>query len=206
MTFVSIESRDSTDTLEQTSVKGIKMRRRTLDLLLTYVGVLLTVALLGAGALLTWGYSFATSTVHTQMAAQKIYFPAKGSPELSSPLIKPFLTPYAGQQLLTGQEAQVYADHFIGVHLQQIGGGLTYSEISAKAMADPTNKQLAATVQTMFQGTTLRSILLTAYAFSVFAMIALWSMIACYILGVLMLILTLLGYRHYKKVDPAVEI
>jgi len=182
------------------------MRRRTLDYLLTWVGGLLTVALLGAGGLLTWGYSFATSTVHTQMAAQKIYFPAKGSAELANPLIKPFLTPYAGQELLTGQEAEVYADHFIAVHLSELGGGLTYSELSAKAMADPSNKTLASQVQTMFQGTMLRSTLLTAYAFSVFAIIALWSMIACFILGLLMLILTLLGLRHYKVVDPEVEI
>jgi hypothetical protein len=182
------------------------MRRRTLDLLLTWVGVLLTVTLLGAGGLLVWGYSFASSTVHTQMAAQKIYFPAKGSSELSSPLIKPYLTPYAGQQLLTGQEAEVYADHFIAVHLQEIGGGLTYSQLSAKAMANPTNKTLAGQVQTMFQGTMLRSTLLTAYAFSVFAMIALWSMIACFALGILTLLLTLLGLRHYRRVDPEIVI
>ena len=182
------------------------MRRRTLDYLLTWVGALLTVALLGAGGLLSWGYSFATSTVHTQMAAHKIYFPAKGSSELANPLIKPFLTPYAGQELLTGQEAEVYADHFIAVHLGEIGGGLTYSQLSAKAIADPSNKTLASQVQTMFQGTMLRSTLLTAYAFSVFSIIALWSMIACFLLGILMLILTLLGLRHYKVVDPEVEI
>jgi hypothetical protein len=58
----------------------------------------------------------------------------------------------------------------------------------------------------MFQGTMLRSTLLTAYAFSVFAIIALWSMIACFILGLLMLLLTLLGLRHYRRVDPHVEI
>jgi len=182
------------------------MRRRTLDYLLTWVGALLTVALLGAGALLSWGYSFATSTVHSQMAAQKIYFPAKGSPELANPLIKPFLTPYAGQELLTGQQAEVYADHFIAVHLSEIGGGLTYSELSAKAIASPGDKTLAGKVQTMFQGTMLRSTLLTAYAFSVFAIIALWSMIVCFILGLLMLLLTLLGLRHYRRVDPHVEI
>ncbi len=182
------------------------MRRRTFDYLLSWVGALLTVALVVAGGLLMWGYSFASSTVHSQMAAQKIYFPAKGSPELASPQIKPFLTPYAGQELLTGQEAEVYADHFIAVHLNEIGGGLTYSQLSAKSMADPSNKTLAASVQTMFQGTMLRSTLLTAYAFSVFATIAFWSMIACFILAVLMLLLTLLGLRHYRKVDPEVVI
>ena len=182
------------------------MRRRTFDYLLTWVGALLTLALFVAGGLTMWGFNFTNSTVHSQMAEQKIYFPAKGSPALESPLIKPFLTPYAGQQLLTGQEAHVYADHFIAVHLSEIAGGLTYSELSAKAMADPTNKVLASEVQTMFQGTMLRSTLLTAYAFSVFGIIALWSAIACFALGVLMLLLTLLGMRHYRRADPAAVI
>jgi len=182
------------------------MRRKTLDLLLTWVGAVVTVGLIGASGLLMWGYTFANSQVHNQLAAQKIYFPAANSPELQNPLIKPFLTPYAGKQLLTGREAEVWADHYIAVHLDEIGGGLTYAQLSAKALKDPTNKVLANQVQLMFQGQTLRSMLLTAYAFGMFATIAQWSVAAALLLAVVMLILTLIGVRQYRRRDPEVEI
>jgi hypothetical protein len=77
-----------------------------------------------------------------------------------------------GQQLLTGQPAEVCADHFIAVHLQKIGGGLTYAQLSTKAQAAPTDTKLAATVDTVFKDETLRGLLLNAYAFGTIGMIA----------------------------------
>ena len=182
------------------------MRRKTLDLLLTWVGAVVTVGLIGASGLLMWGYTFANSQVRNQLGAQKIYFPAKNSPEIHNPLIKPYLTPYAGEQLLTGRQAEVWADHYIAVHLQEIGGGKTYAELSAMALKDPTNQTLAKQVQAMFQGETLRSMLLTAYAFGTFAVIAQWSVGAALFLAVVMLILTLIGVRQYRRRDPDEEI
>lgn len=44
--------------------------------------------------------------------------------------------------------------------------GGVYSRISAAALAAPKNTQLAGLKQTSFQGTTLRGLLLEAYAFS----------------------------------------
>jgi len=81
------------------------MRRRTFDIIFSSVGGLLTVVLLAAGALLMWGYSFADSSVHDQLAAQQIYFPARGSDALKSADSGPYLDQYAGQQLVTGQIA-----------------------------------------------------------------------------------------------------
>jgi hypothetical protein len=112
-----------------------------------------------------WASSFATSTVHDQLAAQQIYFPAAGSAALTA-LPKTddaAMTQFAGQELLTGQEAQVYANNFINVHLGEIGAGKTYSQLSTEAQADPTNVKLAGEVATIFKGTTLRSMLLNAY-------------------------------------------
>src|SRR5665213_1035715 len=138
------------------------MKRRTLDLLLTWTGVLLTITLIGAGSLLLWGYNFANSQVKTQLAEQKIFFPAQAAfahakvgTEITPSMI-PSVSQYAGQQMLTGAQAEAYADDFIAVHLQEIGGGLTYSQLSAKAMADPTNTALAGQVETVFKGTMLR--------------------------------------------------
>jgi len=112
-----------------------------------------------------WASSFATSTVHDQLAAQQIYFPTAGSTAITSlPKVDATaMTQYAGQQLLTGQQAQVYANNFINVHLGEIGGGKTYSQLSAASQADPTNATLAGQVQTVFRGDTLRSILLNTY-------------------------------------------
>ena len=115
-----------------------------------------------------WASNFATSTVHDQLAAQQIYFPTAGSKELTSlPKVDDIaMTQYAGQQLLTGAQAQVYANNFINVHLGEIGGGKTYSQLSTEAMAQPNNATLAGQVATIFKGTTLRSMLLNAYGWS----------------------------------------
>jgi hypothetical protein len=112
-----------------------------------------------------WASNFATSTVHDQLAAQQIYFPAAGSAALTA-LPKAddtAMTVYAGQELLTGQQAETYANNFINVHLGEIANGQTYSQLSTAAQADPTNTKLAGEVATIFKGTTLRSMLLNAY-------------------------------------------
>ncbi len=63
-----------------------------------------------------------------------------------------------------------------------------------------------ATVQTVFQGTTLRGLLLEAYGFSVFATIALWGAIAAFILAGLMAVLVAFGIIHARKTDEAQEL
>ena len=178
------------------------MRRKSFDFIMTGVGALLTVALFAAAGLATWGASFTGSTVHDQLAAQKIYFPAQGSAALASHEIGPYLNQYAGEQMTTGAQAEAWANHFIAVHLKEIGGGLTYSQLSGKAMADPTNTQLATQVQLMFRGETLRGLLLNAYAFSIFGVMAGYAAVVCYILGAIMLLLTLLGLLHARMTDP----
>ena len=61
------------------------MRRKTFDALATTVGLVLAVILLAAGGLLLWGHSFVNSEVSSQLAAQKIVFPANGSPAIKAP-------------------------------------------------------------------------------------------------------------------------
>src|ERR1039458_1772800 len=86
-----------------------------------------------------WASNFATSTVHDQLAAQQIYFPAAGSTAITSlPKVDATaMTQYAGQELLTGQQAQVYANNFINVHLNEIAGGQTYSQLSTGVPGTP---------------------------------------------------------------------
>ena len=118
------------------------MRRKVFDILASLGGLLIVVMLLVAGGLAMWGYSFANSSVHTQLAQQQIVFPAKGSAALASPKIGPYLNQYAGQPLTTGTQAKAYADHFIAVHLSEMPNGGVYSKVSAAAQADPTNAAL----------------------------------------------------------------
>ena len=89
--------------------------------------------------------------------------------------IGPYLNQYAGQPLTTGAQAEAYADHFIAVRLSEMPYGGMYSAVSAASRANPSNAKLAAEVQTSFQGTPLRGLLLEPYSFSEFALIALWG-------------------------------
>lgn len=175
------------------------MRRRTLDLILTGMGLLMTILLLVGGIFLTIGYNFAHGQVTEQLKAQQIFFPPAGSPALADPQIGPYLNQYAGQQLTTGQQAKAYADHFIAVHLKDVANGQTYSQVSAAAQKDPTNATLQQQKLTLFQGETLRGLLLNAYAFDLLATIALWAAIAAYIGAAIMLVLTILGFMHLRR-------
>lgn len=182
------------------------MRRTTFDALLTAAGIGLAVVLLIAGGLLTWGYTFANSQVHDQLAAQKIFFPAKGNPELASPQIGPYISKYAGQQVVNGAQAKAYSDHFIAVHLSKIGGGKTYSQLSDESRAQPNNAKLAGEVATVFKGTTLRGLLLNAYAFWKFGQIALIASIVSYAGAALMLVLSAFGIAHLRRTSAEAEV
>jgi len=125
--------------------------------------------LLLAGGLLLWGSTYVHNTVQSQLAAQQIYFPVqaafahpKAGTEITPNMI-PSVSQYAGQQLLTGQQAEAYADHFIAQHITDMSGGKTYSQLSAASMAQPNNTKLSGLVATVFKGETLRSMLLNAY-------------------------------------------
>ena len=184
------------------------MRRRTFDALMVFAGLALTAILLVAGGLLTWGHVFTSNEVHSQLAAQKIVFPPAASSEIKA-LPKAdaaAMKVYAGQTMTTGAQAQVYADHFIKVHLGEIGGGLTYSQLSAKAMAAPANTKLAGQVETVFKGTTLRGMLLNAYGFWQMGQLAWFGAIAAFAGAALMLILSLFGVAHLRRAPETAEV
>ncbi len=181
------------------------MSRKVFDVLTSTGGAVVVVVLLVAGGLLTWGHSFVNSNVHSQLAQQQIYFPpkaafahAKPGTEITPSMI-PSVSQYAGQQLLTGSQARAYADHFIAVHLAEMPYGGVYSKISAAALADPSNAKLQALKQTSFQGTTLRGLLLEAYAFSTIGEVMFWGAIASFILAAVMLVLVALGFWHARR-------
>jgi hypothetical protein len=181
------------------------MSRKVFDRLTSAGGVVAVVVLVVAGSLLTWGHSFVNSNVRNQLAQQQIYFPpkaafahAKAGTEITPAMI-PSVSQYAGQQLLTGAQAQAYSDHFIAVHLSEMPYGGVYSKISAAALADPTNTKLAGLKQASFTGTTLRGLLLEGYAFSKIGAVMLWGAIASFILAAIMSVLVGLGFWHAAR-------
>jgi hypothetical protein len=128
---------------------------------------------------LYWGSGFVNGMIHDQLAAQQIYFPAKDSAAIKAlpAADASAVQRYAGQQVMTGDQAKVYANNFIGVHLKAVAGGKTYSQVSAAAQANPQDPKLAAQVQTLFRGETLRGLLLNAWGWSQVGMYAFYAAI-----------------------------
>jgi len=165
---------------------------------LAIIGGILFIVLAVGGGLLLWGSHFANDMVHDQLSAQRISFPQKGAENFDAKTF-PGLQQYAGQAVDSGPKAKAYANEFINVHLQGIGGGKTYSELSGQALADPSNTKLQETVATMFRGETLRGLLLYAWGWSVVAAIAYWVGIAA-LLGALGVLGALgIGYLVHKR-------
>jgi len=195
------------------------MRRTTFDKVLGWVGTGLGVVLLAAGGLLLWGSAYIHNTVQGQLAAQQITFPpaaafahAKAGTEITPSMI-PSVSQYAGQQLLTGQQAEAYADHFIAVHIQNMTGGKTYAQLSAESLAQPGNTQLAGTVSTVFKGETLRSMLLNAYGWWKVSQITYIVSLVAFGLGTVSFLAGLFGFASLSRdrkpavgqVAPAIE-
>lgn len=191
------------------------MKRRTFDTLASTIGALLGVILIIAGALLTWGGTFANNQVKDQLAAQKIMMPTATHNPKEDSTVTAFFATHGNKLMTTGKEAQMYANHYIAFHLTGIGGGKVYSELSGEEMglkaslaADPKNAALAekvatldGTVNTVFKGESLRGMLLNAYAFWQLGQIAMISAWVSYLGGALFLLLALLGFRHSRRVS-----
>ena len=187
------------------------MRRTSFDKLLGWIGIGLGVALLAAGGLLLWGSAYVHNTVQGQLAAQQITFPpaaAFAHPRAGSeitPSMIPSVSQYAGQQLLTGQQAEAYADHFIAVHITDMAGGKTYSQLSTESLAQPNNTQLAGLVSTVFKGETLRSMLLNAYGWWKVSQITYIASLISFGLGGLVLIASVFGLAADRRREPPVQ-
>ena len=160
------------------------LRWRVLVLQAGLIGILVFCA-----GFLFWGNSFIHNQITTELTAQQIYFPAADSKSVASLPTNDAtaMSVYGGQQLTTGEQARVYANSFIGVHLTEVAGGLTYSQMSAKAQANPTDTKIAGQVNTLFKGETLRGLLLNAYGWWTIGTYALYASIGLAVAGFVVL-------------------
>jgi hypothetical protein len=198
------------------------MKRRTIDRIVSWLGLGLSAFLFVTAALLNWGYNFANDSVTENLAAQKITFPAAESDSLKNLADedRAAIEPFAGIALTTGEQAKAYADHYIGAHVKGIAGGKTYSEVSGEALAvsaqsraNPADTELAAKAaalmgqrQSLFMGETLKGLLGYAFAFWQIGQIAMYAMWAAFAGGLLMLILSILGFMHLRRTPDSVTV
>ena len=196
------------------------MKRRTLDIMFSVGGLFVAGLLLVMGVVLTGNANFAKNYTHDQLAQQQITF--RAADKLTDDEKQAAcLVQYAGQQLTTGAQAECYANEFIARHVKATAEGRTYStqgdfitglkaELTAAQKASPADEAkiadlnsriTAATAarETLFKGETLRGLLLTSYGFSVFGVKGADAATVAYLVGGLMLILSLAGLYHAYK-------
>jgi hypothetical protein len=190
------------------------MKRRTLDIIVSMGLLGLAGLLLIMGLVFTSNANFANDYVEQQLSQQNITFKPLDTltPEEKA---KPGLVKYAGQKLTTGKQAEVYANDFIGLHLESTAGGKTYAElgavqtdlrnqVAAAQQAGASNvadlqKQLSdvtAQRETVFKGETLRGLLLTSYGFSEFGTKAEQAATVAYAGAALLFLLGIAGLVH----------
>jgi type IV secretory pathway VirB2 component (pilin) len=157
---------------------------------LTSIATLAAAGIVVVGIMAVVGGNYAKNVVHDQLVPQKIVFPAA-----SSPALLPGIKQYAGQHLVNGSQAKAYANDFINVHLSKVAGGQTYAQVSAAAIAAPTNAKLAEEKATLFQGETLRSILLSAWGWSLVGTIATLAGFIMIALGGVLVLLPLANWQ-----------
>ncbi|WP_182524486.1 hypothetical protein [Nocardioides dongkuii] len=194
--------------------------RAALDKLISWTGLALAVVLLIAGGLLLWANTFIADQVDQQLSDQDIIMPEGPALESLPEADREAIEEFAGSPLDTGPEAQAYADHFILAHMNASGEELagepvTYQEASGKgrelsaALAenpDATQEQIDEAAawmdlrESLFQGNTLRGLLLYGYAFATMGTIAGIAAIGSFAGAAVLLVLAGLGIRHARRV------
>jgi hypothetical protein len=164
---------------------------------LTSIATVAAAGMIVVGALAVVGGHYDKQVVRDQLAPQKIFFP--------KPATNPGLAAYAGQQVLTGKQAKLYAQDQIGVDLTKVAGGKTYSQVSAEWIAGGMkNTTLAGERTTLFMGETLRGLLLNAWGWSVIGSIATLAGFILILLGGALFVLPLANWQiNHRGRRPA---
>jgi hypothetical protein len=181
------------------ATKVARLDRRLIDLMISWSGAVVAVALVALGAAAIYGGTFALGNVRDRLEPQNISFPPAAA---MTPQEKTDLGEFAGQKVDTGTEAEAFS-RYIGGHLGEVNEGATYSETSDAARAEGLDPKVAAELQgkadTLFKGETLRAILLNAYGWWTVGQIAMWAGIGAVIAGLLLTVFVGFGFFHSRK-------
>jgi hypothetical protein len=169
----------------------------------TPVAAGLAAGMIAIGVVAIVGGNYAHSVVRNELASQQIFFP--------KPAAWPVLKGYAGQQVLTGSEAKLYANDQIQADIKKMYGNATYSTASEKFIAGGMKSAaLGAERQTLFMGQTLRGLLLQAWGWGQVASFAILGGILAIIVGAILFLIPLANYlvnlrpARVRKQTPAV--
>ena len=149
------------------------------------IQAMLVLILAAASGFLFYEGSFVTTMVKDELTAQQVFFPGvdqiKAGGALDPAEFPQEIRDQAGNQVTDGNQAKIYANDFLGKHLQAVAGGSTYASIGTKITAanaavaaasktDPNYATLQANVATLngqkttlFTGEMLRATLLNSW-------------------------------------------
>ena len=166
--------------------------------------------------------SFSKRYVHDQLAEKQITFtPVENL--LPNQKTVPCLVENAGKQLVSGKQAECYARYQIGLDLALIDNGKTYFEdhyaayllrvkaqqALAAAPNDPATQelvqqsaQLSQKAEDIFDGETMRGLLLTAYGFSLLGDKGATAALACFIIAIVMAVGAAVSLGLGLRMDP----
>jgi len=198
----------------------VALKRRTIDDVLIGIGVVAFIVLAVSAGLLTWGNRFSSNYVHKELSSQRISFPDAATLTTEGRLD---LLSHAGQSVDSGVRAEAYASYING-HLEGIAGGATFADLGTTQRAaaaavvaatdagkpaaeiealQATAAKITAQRASLFQGETLRGLLLSAYAWSTVGTIAGIAAIGAYLAAALMLLFVILGLVHLRRTTNA---
>ncbi len=179
----------------------------------------LGIILLAVGVFALVAGLYAHNYVSTQLGQEKITMPVQASYKTLPQDSQDALAPYAGQPMTTGDQAQAFANHYIWEHMTEACSAVkdangnavpsvpadkcNYSGIGGVVGATSDTAQKAAYTalrNTLFQGDTLRTMLLTAYAFWLIGTIALWAGVIALVVGVVLLALSFTVFKNKLSV------
>jgi hypothetical protein len=177
------------------------MDRKSWDRLVSWSGLIIAIVLVLVGIMAVYGGRFGQQNVTDRLTPENVTFAPY---DQMSPEEQATLGQFAGQQVVNGVQAEAFARYIAG-HLAGINDGKTYAETSAAARVEGLPADQAAALQAkadiLFKGETLRSIMLNAYGWWTVSTIAIYAGYVMLLAGVVMLVLSILGFRHMRRMD-----
>jgi hypothetical protein len=152
-------SKSSITTSQEVQTTGGNVVNKSIRWRIVSLQAMMVIILAAASGFLFYEGSFVTGMVKDQLTAQQVFFPTadqiKAGGALDPAEFPQEIRDQAGNQVIDGNQARIYAQDFLGKHLQTVAGGSTYASIGTKITA--ANAALAAASKTDANYATLQA-------------------------------------------------